>query len=210
MTEERTHPFELIFSEIAPMRFPSITSEMGAARDLAAFLSAESAIELLNEIRPDEGLHGATDEFVAFVHAAWAWWADGSNGIELDRAATAELLAAPDDGGTLPPQVMYIQVEPRRLWARLGEDEAHEPLDGWFALPLGNDRLRVVACLGVHPARPGLSVMVAEGVAPRLPEVRPGGGDRFAPQMDGGAEAGLASVASVEELLFLAWHSPNR
>jgi hypothetical protein len=81
----------------------------------------------------------------------------------------------------------------------------HEPIDGWFSIPDG-ERLRVVACLGVHPERPGLSVLTAAGVAPSTLG-RADGGAPFAPTMEGGAEAGLHSVADAEELLWLAFRA---
>ncbi|MCA9769380.1 MAG: hypothetical protein KC485_11240 [Gemmatimonadetes bacterium] len=208
MTTPRPHPFDLVFGTIGPERFPAITEAVGDARDLDAFLMAEPAITLLRDLRPDEGLGEAVDDFVIFVHAAWAWWTAGAHTVELDAAASARLLeresaATPDPAGA---GAMYIQVAPRRIWARVAEADSHEPLDGWFVLPVGDSR-RVVACLGVHPARPGLSVLVAEGPRP-VRRARPDGSATFAPRMEGGDTAGLASVDSPEELLLLAWSVP--
>jgi hypothetical protein len=66
------------------------------------------------------------------------------------------------------------------------------------------DVLRVVACLGVDPDRPGLSVLTAVGPVPAT-LAREDGSAPFAPVMEGGAEAGLHSVTNAEELLWLAW-----
>lgn len=206
MTTPRPHPFELVFGALAAERFPAITEAVGDARDLDAFLMAEPAIALLHDLRPDEGLGDAVDDFVIFVHAAWAWWAAGATTVALDVDATNRLLEAPPDATTGPEQPMYIQVAPRRIWARVVEADAHEPLDGWFVLPVGDTR-RVVACLGIHPSRPGLSVLVAEGGRP-LRKPRADGTPAFAPRMDGGDTAGLASIDSPDELLLLAWSAP--
>jgi hypothetical protein len=207
--DPRPHPFDLVFGGLAAERFPAITAAVGEARDLDTFLMAEPAITLLHELRPDEGLGEAVDDFVIFVHAAWAWWTAGAQTRTLDTEATTRLLAASagPPGGSGPASTMYIQVAPRRIWARVAETDAHEPLDGWFVLPAGTAR-RVVACLGVHPQRPGLSVLVAEGPRP-LAWARPDGRSTFAPVMDGGEAAGLASVDAPEELLLLAWTLPD-
>src|SRR5690606_41227969 len=100
---------------------------------------------------------------------------------------------------------MYIQVAPHLIWARVEGAASHEPIDGWFAVPR-TDGLAVVACLGVHAARPGLSVMIATGQRPG-PLAREGGAELFAPTMDGGDTAGLFEVTSPQELLELAWRA---
>ena len=191
MSTPRPHPFDLVFGEIATERFGPIREALGEAPGLDAWLMARPVLELLGDLRPDEGLGAAVDDFVLFVHAAYRWWEAGS------------VTAAHGEHRGPPTGPMYIQVPPRRIWARLGDDEVHEPLDGWFALPAG-DRLSVVACLGVHAARPGLSVLTAEGPPP-VGWRRPDGTATFAPLMTGGDTAGLWSIAAPEELLLLAW-----
>ncbi len=191
MTDPRPHPFDLVFGEMAEVRFGAIREALGTTLDLDQWLMARPVIELLHDLRPDEGLGGAVDDFVLFVHAAYQWWHAGSHTTPRDSLAFPITVAS------------YIQVPPRRIWARLGAEDSHEPLDGWFVFPEG-DRLRVVACLGVHPARPGLSVLTAAGPPPTAWQ-RPDGTSRFAPQMTGGDTAGLSSIAAPEELLLLAW-----
>jgi hypothetical protein len=151
---------------------------------------------------------------VAFVHAAYCYWDAGERTAVLDEhtvrtlVANRELRTATPSGGSPPfavrrsPFASYIQIPPRVLWSRVEGSEFHEPIDGWFAIPDGN-ALRVVACLGVHAERPGLSVLTARGTTP--PELRREDGSApFAPLMEGGAEAGLHSVADGDELLWLA------
>ncbi len=97
----------------------------------------------------------------------------------------------------------YIQVAARRIWARCSPDVAFEPLDGWFAVPIA-DELQVVACLGVHAERPGLSIMTACGAQPRIVR-RADDSPPFAPAMPGGDRAGLHAMVVPDELLWLAW-----
>lgn len=212
MTDDRAHPFDLVFGELAPERFPAIATAVAGTPGLDAFLMAGPVVELLHELRPETGLGEAVDDFVAFVHAAYCFWASGRRTRTLDLEATRALCAAvgrPAPATALDPAVVeYIQVAPRVVWSRLADADVHEPLDGWFALP-GEGTLRVVACLGVHPTRPGLSVLATEGAPPASLD-RGDGGAPFAPRMEGGDTAGLASIATPEELLALAWGAAVR
>lgn len=204
MNAPRIHPVEHVFGLIVEERFPGISAAMGEETTLERFLLVEPALTLLQDLRPDDGLGDAAQEFVAFVHAVWLWWASGALTRSLDAAATTALLEAGPTTEATNPAVCYIQVEPRRIWARLDDAEIHEPIDGWFMMPKGSGR-RVVACLGLHQARPGLSVLLAEGERP-IDWQRPDGSPTFSPRMDGGDVAGLASVDTREELLLLAWN----
>ncbi len=202
-------PFGLVFASLADERFGAIREALGDAPRLDDFLMAAPVIELLRDLRPEEGLGDAVDDFVAFVHAAYRHWASGTPVRILDREATDRLLAAAGtatrpSGDSGHAATEYIQVAPRRIWARLQDQETHEPLDGWFAVHEG-EALRVVACLGLHQSRPGLSVLVAEG-RPSPGPAREGDAP-FAATMEGGAAAGLASLDNAEELLRLAWHA---
>jgi len=207
MSAPRLHPVEHVFGSIVEERFPAISQAMGEETSLERFLLVEPALTLLQDLRPDDGLGETAQEFVAFVHAVWLWWASGAITRPLDATATTALLESGPITTAGGPAVCYIQVDPRRLWARLDDATVHEPIDGWFVMPEGSGR-RVVACLGLHGARPGLSVLLAEGERP-IDWRRPDGSPTFSPRMDGGNTAGLASVDSREELLLLAWNVPD-
>ncbi len=204
----RPQPFDLIFGSLAGERFPAIRDALGAETGLDAFLLSAPALELLRDLRPEGGVGDAADAFVGFVHAAYLYWTDGMHHCELDSDATTRLLAATLTTPTTPATpTTYIQVAPRRIWGRLADEETFEPLDGWFARAHG-DRLDVVACFGVHPERPGVTVVVASGPPPILAAlIRPDGTPPFSPTMPGGVAAGLAEVGSPAELLALAWHA---
>lgn len=201
----RVHPFNLVFDGIADERFPAIRDVLGDAIDLDAFLVTHPAIELLHELRPDEGLGEAIDDFVRFVHAGYQFWVAGSTTVELDRQATERLCVGDWPSRrerTALPRAMYIQVAPRLIWAQLEDEAAFEPLDGWFALGEGEIR-HVVGCFGVHPDRPGLSVMsVDEQPAQHLR--RNDATPLFSPTMPGGEAAGLHGISGPDELALLA------
>lgn len=203
---DRPTPFELIFAGLAAERFPALREALDDAPAIDAFLMAAPVVELLHHLRPEEGLGAGVDDFVALVHAAYRHWADDAPVRRLDAETTRALLApgrAMADEARRP--VEYIQVAPRLIWARLEGAEAHEPLDGWFTVPTVGG-LRVIACLGVHPARPGVSVLTAEGVAPDVVP-RDDASPPFAPTMTGGDLAGLASIVNPAELLALGWRA---
>lgn len=206
---DRSHPFALVFSGVADDRFPPIRAALGETPSLEAFLLAAPAIELLQALRPEEGLGDGGDDFVALVWAAYRYWSAGAATTTLDDRRTRMLCRAPDASAPraariAPPASRYIQVAPRLIWASLDGGTQHEPLDGWFLVPEG-DALVVVALFGVHPERPGLSVVAVEGTRPALPVHRADGAASFAPTMAGGDVAGLHAIATADELLALAW-----
>jgi hypothetical protein len=98
-------------------------------------------------------------------------------------------------------------VAPQLIWGRLAEDAPFEPLDGWFAMPSGAG-LRIVACFGVHPERPGMSVAAVDGPLPAAIS-RADGTPLFAPTMSGGDLAGLHAISGPEELLLLGFRAPR-
>lgn len=208
MSVARPHPFDLVFGPLVDSHFPAIRDALSADADLDAFLVCTPALELLQELRPEEGLGEAVDDFVAFVHAAWRYWVDGAATRPLDAEATRALCAP--EGLVTPPApraAQYIQVAPRLVWGQLADGEQWEPLDGWFALPDAAG-LRVVACFGLHPERPGLTVAAVTGMAPPAAP-RADGSPPFAPQMQGGDLAGLHALADTGELLLLAWRAAS-
>ncbi len=210
MSDAPLDPFTLVFGDLAETAFPRIRDALLDDRSLDAFLLSEPALELMGQLRPEDGLGDAVDDFVAFVHAAWRFWLDGKQVANYDEVATRRLCVPAGAEVHTPPVSVpditrYTQLHPRLVWGRLASDETYEPLDGWFATRSGKT-LRVVACFGLHAARPGLSVVVAEG---RMPEaiVREDGSPLFSPMMPGGDIAGLHAIAAPEELLLLAWRA---
>jgi hypothetical protein len=206
----RAHPFDLVFADFRADRLPAIRAELGERSDLDTFMLAAAAVDLMHELRPDEGFGEGVDDFVALVHAAYLFWRDGERTTNLDMAATRALCSPP--GGIEPaPDALpseparYIQVAPQLIWGRLSEDAPFEPLDGWFAVSSGAG-LRLVACFGVHPERPGVSVATVDGPRPAATS-RADGTPLFAPTMSGGDLAGLHAISGPEELLLLGYRA---
>jgi hypothetical protein len=213
MQRLRPTPFDLVFESAAQTSFPAIQAALTAKgrdpRDRDAFLMLGEVVTLLRELRPDEGLGEAIDQLAALVHHGFLFWDAGSHILELDSAQMEHLLGspAPRRETGLDKAVFYTQLPERRLWAKVIPGEPHEPLDGFFQYPaLEQAELRVLGVFGVHPDRPGFSVVEVAGPRP-LALARSDGSPLYAPTLPGGAAAGLYSVAGEEELLDLAWRS---
>jgi len=196
---------------MADERFPPIRAALGAAgrdpRDRDAFLLTREAATVVHDLRPDEGMGEGIDRLAALVHHAYLFWDAGAQLQTLDRPALDQLLAADPPPSPLPPaNAPYIQLPQRVIWARPLEDEAFEPLDGWFAHVAPEGLLRALAVFGLHPDRMGFTVVEAAGSRPVGLE-RPDGAPLFAPTVAGGVLAGLRSILGAEELLELAWRA---
>ena len=219
----RPTPFDLIFDRIAGERFPALRSALEAAgvdpTDRDAFLMVREAIQLVRDLRPDEGFGEAIDQLVALVHHAYLFWAAGSRVLELAPEGLSTLLgpaapgdadpvepAVPDAPATDVPAAYYAQLPERRVWAEVIERLPHEPLDGCFVHPVPERSLRVLGVFGIHPERQGFSVV--EAIGPRAGLLaREDGAPLYAPVLTGGAAAGLHSIVGEEELLELGWRT---
>lgn len=214
----RPTPFDLIFDRLAGERFPGLQTAIEAAGadpfDRDAFLMVREAIQLVRDLRPDEGVGEAIDQLVALVHHAYLFWASGARVLELAPEGLPTLLgpagAAEADvteaerGDT--PAAYYAQLPERRVWAEVIERRPHEPLDGCFVHTASAGALRVLGVFGIHPERPGFSVV--EAIGPRAGGLaRDDGAALYAPVLTGGAAAGLHSIVGEEELLELGWRT---
>jgi hypothetical protein len=206
MSVPRPTPFDLVFDVIARDRFPEVrTSLESTAADPAnrdAFLLDRHVVQVLRDLVPDEGVGEAVDQHVALLHNAYLFWHDGQQVFRLSRDETESLLASPPRhrngrAGT----TLYVQFPERTLWAQINEGAPHEPLDGVFVSPVG-EQFRVLGIFGMHPDRVGFSVAEVSGA--RLEEnMRPDGTALFAPLLPGGAAANLYSVDGAPELVEL-------
>jgi len=207
----RPIPFDLALNALDPAELTAVLEALQTdaidLRDRDAVLLHRGAVSLLRDLRPDDGLGSAADEFIAFLHHALAWQAAGRvvGTVPPETLGVLVGTSAPDDA-CADDGPRYIQLPMRRLWGRLAEGDAHEPLDGLHLLPLADGTLRVLACFGVHEQRAGLTV--SEVVGPRPGALaRPDGAPLFAPQMPGGAAAGLHELIGADELLELGWRA---
>ncbi len=213
----RPTPFELIFDRIAGERFPALRSAIEAAgtdpRDRDAFLMVREAIQLVRELRPEEGMGEAIDQLVALVHHAYLFWAAGSRVLEVPPEGLATLLGPAEPAGATGdaeridgPAAWYAQLPERRVWAEVIERLPHEPLDGCFVHSAPDRTLRVLGVFGIHPERQGFSVVEAMGPRAGL-LARDDGATLYAPVLAGGIAAGLYSIVGEEELLELGWRA---
>ena len=193
----------------ADERFPAIRAGSGPgapARDRDTFLLSRDVNELLQSLRPEEGLGQEVGGLAALLHAAYLFWLDGRQVVAVDEPGLARCLArAPADmpGAAARPGSRYVQLPPLRVWGAPIAGASAEPLDGWFAEGQGSS-LSVVALFGLHPGREGVTVVEVSGAEP-LGLAREDGSPLFAPTLAGGLAAGLASIEGAEELLELAW-----
>lgn len=211
MAASRPTPFDLVFGPLAAERFPALASALEAAhappRHRDAFLMVREVVQLVHDLRPDDGLGSDVGELAALVHHAFLFWRAGTPTLKLAPAEFDSLLrTVPGASAGEPPPEFYVQFPERRIWAEVVAGTSHEPLDGCFLGSESDGSLTVLAAFGIRSDRPGLSV--AEVAGPR-PEAltRPDGSPRFAPLMAGGGPAGLASLLGGEELLELGWRA---
>ena len=201
-------PFEEDLHDVPAQRFPAIRAAMEEAgrdpRDRDAFMVTRSAVELLRDLRPEEGLGESIDQLAAFLHHAYLHWADGERVDEVDnRQLTALLAVEPDE---TPPAggARYARLPERVVWAKVIEGQPPEPLHGCSLHFQPDGGLRVLGIFGLHPNRPGFSVVEAAG--PRAERLeREDGTPLFGPKLAAGEVAGLHSIAGQEELLELGW-----
>jgi hypothetical protein len=214
MAAARPTPFALVFGALAGDRFPGLRSGLQAAgsdpRDRDSFLLVREVAELLHELRPDAGVGTGVETLVAFLHYAYLFWMSGEILQTVDEAQLENLLRLPPSQlpvlpSSRPPDCRYVQLPALRVWATPLAGQPAEPLDGWFAAR-SNDRLALLAVLGLSPAREGLTAVELAGSRPAALE-RLDGSPLFSPTLAGGAAAGLASLAGEEELLELAWRA---
>jgi hypothetical protein len=208
----RPTPFDLVFPPFAETVFPAVRSALERAghdaADRDAFLIVPEVVQLLHDLRPDDGLGEGMDQLVALVHHAYLLWDAGALTLPLTGDLVAAMLGrtidpAPDPHE--PPRAYYAQLLERQVWARVLDDGVAEPMDGCFVHTAGDD-LRVLGIFGLRPERDGFSAVEAAGPRPDGLE-RPDGTALFSPVLAGGGAAGLYSIVGAEELLELGWRT---
>ncbi len=173
-------------------------------RDRDAFMLTGPAVQLLRDLRPEEGLGESIDQLAAFLHHAYLHWADAEPMNQIDNSQLAALLLAAPDGTPSPGSAQYTILPEQVVWAEVIEGQAPEPLHGCSLHFQPDGGLRVLGIFGIHPNRAGFSVVEAAG--PRVAQLaREDGSPLFGPRLAGGDLAGLHSIVGQEELLELGW-----
>lgn len=210
----RITPFDLAFADLAD-RFEEVRTEAERQQrdtaDRGQFASIPAVQRIVDDVAAAELVEEApeaADEYLTLLYAAYRYWATGRPTVSLTRETLEKLLTA----GTshrpvaVPEDACYLQLPERVVWAQIGPDQPHEPMDGLFVVagPAGRERT-VVAVLGLRPERGGFSqitvIATPEDLAAAPDEARR---PPFAPVLAGGERMGLKSVTSPAELLLLA------
>jgi hypothetical protein len=207
----RPTPLDLVFSQVVEDSFPGIHTALQDAQrdptDRDAFLMLTEVVELIRQLRPEEGLGEGMDQLVALVHHAYLTWDAGAITLEIGDEQAGELLqpASPILEGEVP-RAYYAQFPERRVWAEVLAGETPEPLDGCFVHVTPAGELRVLGVFGLRPDRMGFSVVEASGARPEQ-LARADGTPLFSSTLPGGEVAGLHSITGGEELLELGWRT---
>ncbi len=205
---DRPTPFELVFSGLAPDRFPAIQDALVTAsadpRQRDAFLLTRPAMSLLRELRPEDAAAGAgIEELTALLHHAYLHWADGVHTWPVVAPALRRILSDPAAAVSASVSAGYLQFPERLIWASLDASGPWEPLDGCFVHGGADGALHVLGVFGMHPARDGFTVAESTGVPGSL-QARQDGSPLFAPALEGGEQAGLFALVEAGELVELA------
>jgi hypothetical protein len=213
MPHVRATPFDLVFESAAQTSFPAIRTALATsgkdARDRDAFLMLRDVLMLLRELRPEGGLGEGIEQLTALVHHGYLFW---NSGCVVEEWPLPRLPALLGPAPALVPEnydpiCSYTQLPEHRVWAQVVPGESPEPLDGFFHYPaLEPGGHRVLGVFGLHPQRPGFSVVEAAGRRPQQ-LVREDGSPLFSSTLPGGSAAGLYSVVGEEELLELGARS---
>ena len=210
MQQVRPTPFDLVFEPLVQTTFPRIQSALAQSGqdplDRDAFLMLRDVVTLLRDLRPEEGLGEGIDQLAALVHHGYLFWDAGKRTVDLSLAQLGELLgerveSAPEEA--LLPSI-FVQVPGRRVWATVVPGQPPEPLDGLFQYGRQPNALQVLAVFGMHPDRPGFTVVEVAGGRPQGLS-RPDATALFSSTLSGGSAAGIYSLAGGEELLELGW-----
>jgi hypothetical protein len=213
----RPTPFALVFGELASERFPDIERAVSAdpafARDRDRFVLLAPVGNLLRELAPDDAPPEAMEAYVRLVHHAYRHWAAGGVVFDTSDAVVARALGSGRLSSRPPHPAFYLRLPALRVWGSARPDAPPEPLDGVFvtetAAPGG---IALLGVFGMHGERPGFSAVAVEGHADddhatagevEVPMQRADGTPLFAPQLEGGSQAAVHSVADAGEMLLL-------
>ena len=206
----RTHPFDLVFSELADTFFPHIRDEApDPAIDLPTLTRLPTAQRLLRELGSPELAESdpqAITEYLTLLLVAYRYWNAGRHTLWVDRdKLTAAIHSGSTDAQVANEDACYLAFPERWYWATIGDNQPHEPLDGLFVVSAkAQAELTVFAILGLRPGRDGFSQVTVTGGADDLANAARDTRDPpFAPVMNGGADVGFKSVTTEGELLHL-------
>lgn len=167
-------------------------------------------------LAPDAGAD-ALEQASELLWQSWRFARAGSRLYVISEGAAARLMAPEPNASAwrfAAPPACYIQLPSQRLWARVSEQAAYEPVDGWFAaartLPSGAHEIRLLAVLGLREDRPGVSLLPHADILPeaevgaRITSPWRASGAPFENAIPGGERKGYRTLATAGELEALA------
>lgn len=172
---DRLTPYELVFSGPAfdESRFELLREQADAhaAVTPATLLMLSAASELLRELRPVDAPEADHHEVVARTGAllfhAYRFWRHGRDVYAVDEDLLRRTLESREPIGAwvfqVPAPAGYLQLPHHMFWARVADDVAPEPVDGffWSAVEPADPLLRLdlLLALGLRRGRPGVSLV---------------------------------------------------
>src|SRR4051794_19937067 len=97
MSGPRSTPYDYVFETIARTIFPTIRSalERGAQdpHDRDAFLMLREVVELVRDLRPEEGVGEGIGQLTALLHHAYLYWDGGAITVELPPERLSDFLS---------------------------------------------------------------------------------------------------------------------
>ena len=218
--ETRITPYQLIFGPdvFDESRFEAVREEADAhgAGSAAQLFMLPAAGELKRELTPPDGGRDVAAQVGALLFSAFQYWRHGRRVYRMSESLVRVLVGrpAPPAEPVPPADAGYVQLPRSIMWARVAEDAAAEPVDGFFWSAPGTSagaatRLDLLFALGIRAGRPGLSLFdVSLDVASQLTEwatvsARPDGED-FANVLPGGELQNYLAITTGAEALKLA------
>lgn len=177
LPEARLTPYELVFGQgdFEERHFPAIRDEARERDvDLAdpeRFLMLGSVGALLQELVPDDADGEAFRETGILLFHAFQFWRFDRRLYVLSDEVARQLTGEPQHVGewelTPPYPAGYLQLPRHLFWARVAEEAAAEPVDGFFWSMVGEGdpaippyrRVDALLALGVRPGRPGFTAV---------------------------------------------------
>jgi hypothetical protein len=217
----RITPYQLIFGPAVfdDTRFEAVReqADVHAAVTPQQLFMLPAAGELLHELVPPEGGRDVVAQVSVLLFSAYRHWRHGRHVYRITEPLLRELIAPPAAWPAAPPPAAagYVQLPRHVMWARVADDQAPEPVDGFFWSAPSSDeahapgRLDLLFTLGVRAGRPGLSQFdLSLDVAAQLTEwaavsVRSDGED-FANVLPGGELRDYHAITTSAEALKLA------
>jgi hypothetical protein len=215
----RITPFELILpsAAFADERFPRVREEADkrglGLSDPGSFALLSEVGVILREIRGEGEDPRLIHQHGALLFHSFHFWTAARPVFLLERGVVRHITGAgPEESGweaRLPGKAGYVQLPHHLVWARGGEDDPPESLDGFFWSAPSEESLSLLVVLGVRKDRPGFTVVplptipLSAAVPWASLQVREEGGD-FSSDLPGAELEGLYSVGAGAEVLKLA------